>query len=218
MWNTPEGKRVLQGSEWELFRQGLSALWDWVEESFDDRGLCETGIAAFDELQPNQKLAILAFVGQAMHDAAMPAPALTAHVEGAAAAVFQRIRDSIGEEIELQDEPDMRDHATHWRDLALAAALETKTTGEEPLPDSRSKDLEDWNCLIDCLSDRVLWDTDYDMGGEFLDAAPQAGQAMMREMGIDPDYFLAVAPDPTEDQLDQIRRTLRQLTGRSEAG
>jgi hypothetical protein len=23
----------------------------------------------------------------------------------------------------------------------------------------------------------------------------------MREMGIDPDYFLAVAPDPTEDQL-----------------
>ena len=57
----------------------------------------------------------------------------------------------------------MRGHTTYWRDLALAAALETNVAGEEPLPHSRSNDLEDWNCLIDGLSDRVLWDADYDM-------------------------------------------------------
>jgi hypothetical protein len=44
----------MKGAEWELFREGLSALWDWVEASFD--------------LQPSQKLAMLALVGQAMRD------------------------------------------------------------------------------------------------------------------------------------------------------
>jgi hypothetical protein len=57
---------------------------------------------------------------------------------------------------------------------------------------------------------------DYDMRDQFVDADPEISQAHMREMGISFDYFLAVAPDPTDDQQDQIRRTLQRITGRPE--
>ncbi len=33
-------------------------------------------------------------------------------------------------------------------------------------------------------------------------------------MGIDPDYFVEVPPDPTDDELDEILDALRRLTGR----
>ena len=36
MWWTSEGERVLTGAEWELFRLGLSTLWDDVEMSEDE--------------------------------------------------------------------------------------------------------------------------------------------------------------------------------------
>jgi hypothetical protein len=31
MWWTSAGERVLRGAEWDLFREGLSCLWDEVE-------------------------------------------------------------------------------------------------------------------------------------------------------------------------------------------
>jgi hypothetical protein len=31
-------------------------------------------------------------------------------------------------------------------------------------------------------------------------------------MGIHPEYFLSVAPDPPDEELGQIRQTLRRLT------
>jgi hypothetical protein len=34
------------------------------------------------------------------------------------------------------------------------------------------------------------------MGGEFLDADHEASQTKMNVMGINPQYFLAVGPDP----------------------
>ena len=49
MWWTSEGERVLTGAEWDLFREGLSTLWDDVEMSEDEDGPDTTGIAVFDE-------------------------------------------------------------------------------------------------------------------------------------------------------------------------
>src|SRR5580692_12856532 len=74
MWRTSQGERVLKGAEWNLFREGLAELWDTVEDDFDRKDACKTGHAAFDALQPGQKLAMLALVGQALHDDALPSP------------------------------------------------------------------------------------------------------------------------------------------------
>ena len=45
-------------------------------------------------------------------------------------------------------------------------------------------------------------------------ADPDSSQVQMNLMGIPSDYYLALAPDPTDDQLETIRQTLRELTGR----
>src|SRR5438105_4382457 len=84
MWRMNSGDRVLSEAEWNLFRVGLEMLWDYIEDDSDeDAGLSETGIRVFDVLQPEQKLALLADVGQALRDPAIPAPDLTAANEGA---------------------------------------------------------------------------------------------------------------------------------------
>ncbi|MBY0527466.1 MAG: hypothetical protein K2R98_28980 [Gemmataceae bacterium] len=216
MWYTSDGDRVMRGAEWRLFQLALSSLWDEVEESFDDPSLCETGVRTFDDLQPNQKLAMLALVGQAMHDATLPSPDLTAHTEGTAAAIFDHILHSIEMEMDFQDEPDNQ-FATYWRDLVLDAARETEVDCEgDPFPEPRCTDLGEWDCLIEGLSSRIFWDADYDMGREFLDADPEECRAKLIAMNIDPEYFTAVAPDPPDEQLDQIREQLRQLTWRPE--
>ncbi len=66
MWSTSVGDRILRGAESELFRHGLCALWDDIENAGDAPELCETGVAVFDRLQPASKLAMIALVGRAL--------------------------------------------------------------------------------------------------------------------------------------------------------
>lgn len=211
MWWTPDGDRVLQGAEWELFRQGLACLWDSVEESFNDPGALASGVAVFDSLQPSQQLAMLALVGEALRDSTVPAPVLTAHTEGAIAAVYRHISMMIEFEIDRETDPCDEDSPTFWRELVLGAANQDDEDWEEPLPDVSCDDIGEWDFVLECVSDRIFWDADYEMDKTFLDAPPPRRRVVMEQMGIDPDYFLAVAPDPTEEQLGQIRGVLRQL-------
>jgi hypothetical protein len=74
VWRTEEGDAVLKGAQWELFCEGLGHLWDRVEDEFYDGPIFESGIDAFDSLQPGQKLALLALVGKALKDESVPPP------------------------------------------------------------------------------------------------------------------------------------------------
>jgi hypothetical protein len=215
MWRTSKGDRVLQGAEWELFRTALSEVWDLIEDSFDDGELFSSGVDAFDTLQPGQKLALLAIVGKALSDQSVPTPAHTAHNEATIAAVFQHVRQSVLVEIETQDEPESADHATYWRGLVLAACREISDEWDHPLPAATCDDAAEWELLVECLADQVLWDADYEMGDQFLDADPDAGRELLKKMRIAEDYYLAVAPDPTAAEVQAVRRTLCEVTGHS---
>ena len=126
MWWTPRGERVLRGAEWDLFREGLDGIWNLVEESMDDPERFSSGVEAFDRLQPNQKLALLALVGDALKDEAEPRPELTAHTEATVAAIFHHIVDQVVFEIEMARELGVDEEATFWRQLVLAAYRETE--------------------------------------------------------------------------------------------
>jgi hypothetical protein len=249
MWWTPGGERVLRGAEWDLFREGLDGIWSWVEESMDDPELFSSGVEAFDRLQPNQKLALLALVGNALKDEAEPRPELTAHTEATVAAIFHHIVDQVVFEIEMAPEFGVDEEGTLWRHLVLAAYHETEegdgieeqvesqlradplrgvpATGgdreddnnDEPwIPPSVTSDqVDDWEFLIDYLANRILWEADYEMSDVFLDADPSESEMQMGLMGIAEDYYTAIAPDPTDQQLEPIRRRLRWLCGRSES-
>jgi len=88
MWWTSQGERVLNGPEWELFREGLSCLWDDVEMSEEEDESGTTGIAVFDEIPKVERLALLASVAKGLTDEDKPCPDLTAVTEGTVAAIF----------------------------------------------------------------------------------------------------------------------------------
>jgi hypothetical protein len=215
MWRTSKGERVLRGAEWELFREALAGVWDLVEHASDSGEPFPSGVDVFDALQPGQQLALLAAVGRALSDEAVPAPELTALHEGTVAAVFNHARQTAVEQAGNPGEPDGVETATSWRGLVLAACREALGESESPLPTASSDDAEAWALLVDCLADQVLWDADYEMGDEFLDSAPEVSRALLEKMRIPGDYFLTLAPDPTHEDLEGIRRTLGELTGQA---
>jgi hypothetical protein len=243
---TSQGERSLKGAEWELFREGLDLSWGWVEESINEPDLFEFGVRAFDELQPSQRVAMLAFVGTALNDETVPHPVLTAHNEATIAAVFNNLLTQVAMEIDAASEGEASEGPTAIRKLVLAAYKEaaeqdsaetsitcedTETTHSIPTaptvddkddddpvwiaPDVDCDDLGAWEDLLDCLANRILWDDgDYEMGADFMDEDPRESRVKMEFMGIEEDYYTAIAPDPTEKELATMREQLRRLCHR----
>jgi hypothetical protein len=241
MWRTQLGERVLRGGEWELFREGVSVLWDVIEDTPEDDPY-ETGVSAFDRLQRNQKLVLLASVGRALRDEDVPSPALTVLTEGTVAAVFRHILAWTLSEIEegatsdpTGPDPVVGGELTSWRGIIVAAcrgmtkprtkkSRKAETLDDEgsyeswwegPLPDVTSEDEENWESVVEWLSNRILWDDgDYEMEDEFVDADPVSSEARKAWMGIDEGYFSDVAPDPSDSQMEMFRQMLRDVCGR----
>src|SRR5208283_2723796 len=215
MWWTSEDERVLTGAEWGLFRLGLSTLWDDVEMSDDEEEPGATGAAVFDNLRKPERLALLAQVARGLRDEGEPCPDLTALMEGTVAAVFAQLRYLIAIEIESDADrvgPSAANGARGGtpRHLVLAAIREANPDRE--LPSSGSSDLTVWSALLDSLLDRILEDRDYLAGSLFLDADPS--RSLKALLGIPHDYFTAIPPDPTLEELERVRADLRRICGR----
>jgi hypothetical protein len=56
------------------------------------------------------------------------------------------------------------------------------------------------------LEGRLFWDADWAMADRFLDLPPDLARRRLDESGIDPDYFVAVPPDPDPAGLEAARR------------
>jgi hypothetical protein len=223
MWWTSEGERVLHGAEWDLFREGLSSLWDEVEVSEEEDGPGSTGIAVFDELPKAERLAFLATVAKGLTDQDEPCPDLRALTEGTAAAIFAHIRYHIEVEIELRGEATAsessgRVRSRTLRQMVLDAADQLGIDRGSLRGKSGSDALVDWSDLIDELRDCILWDDrDYLAGETFLDLDPAVGDALKEQLGIAEDYFSAAPVEPTRAGLEEIRANLRRICRRPRA-
>ena len=214
MWWTSAGERVLRGAEWDLFREGLSCLWDEVEVAEEEDGPGTTGIAVFDELPKAERLALLATVAKGLTDEDEPCPVLTALTEGTVAAIFAHIRYHIEVEIELEEEAiasgsSWRGRSRPLRDMVLAAADQVGIERGSLHAESGGDALAEWSDLLDELRDRILWDDrDYHAGDTFLDLDPAVGNALKEQLGIEDDYYSAAPVDPTPAGLEEIRASL----------
>ena len=134
MWWTQEGERVLVGAEAILFREALGYLWDEIEmcEEIDEEH--HVGVKVFDNLSVGQKLTMLVQVGEALLDAAVPVPELTAVNEATVAAVFAQLAINI--ELEL-DDPTMD---TDWRRIIVEACSDLEI---DNLPDLDCEDFDE---------------------------------------------------------------------------
>ncbi len=184
VYHTPQGERILENAERELFVHSLAMMVDMLD--LDD---AQFGIAAFDQLTRNQKLVVLYSSASALLHRGQPAPELTAAIEGSVASVYEHARQEVCDEVE--------DH--FWRSKVLAAIREVAPDLDE-LPDVTSRDTSEWSFLVETLADCVLWDSDYDLQAT-LDIPPEASRRLKGDLGIDNDYFTAIPPDPPDEQL-----------------
>ncbi len=197
MWHTQNGDRILKGAEAKLFAE---ALLDLVDDTYlNPENDYELGIPVFDNLTYNQKISVLLTITNGLFKKSMRVIELTALNEGAIASVFEHIRNGLTLEIDEHMKP-------CWRALVREASIEL---GLEDVPALEYRELDEWDCCVDSLSDQILWDTDYLEGG-ILDSSPEVAKIIKEKARINEDYFMDVPPDPndkeTEKQLKQLQR------------
>ena len=142
MYHTPGGNRILLGAERTFFTHMLATIIDLLAD--DD---AEFGIAAFDQLQHNQKLYALYKAARGLLHPDEPAPKLSAFVESSVAVVYEQAKEQIFQEI---DDPDVSGETSFWRRLVRDAAREQVAPDE--LPHDTDRDKEVWFVLIECLA------------------------------------------------------------------
>jgi len=191
MWRTSCGTRILEGAEARVFSEALLCLLDEAfMDQFEDY---PSGVQCFDDLTYGQKIPVLAKVGHGLLCRDVPAVALTAALEGAIAAVFEKLRETVRLEIE---EPELGT-AARKRVVAARHAMD----GEE-IPDCTCNDPQEWDLEIQELADAILWDADYEDGHLYLDRPPEEAQVLREVMRIPQEYHLSI-PDDLSDELAQ---------------
>ena len=213
MWRTQTGERVLIGAEARLIQTALGVLVDQIEMEIEFGDQSDFGVPIFDRLAAPQKLALLADVCHHLLRSTEPPPQLTATNESAVAVLYAVIEDFVHSEVEFDDEEELRGMPDadefRWRRLLLDAYRESLRDDDAPAEGSR--DMEDWSLLIECLQDLVLWDADYLDEELYADQSPEVGRFLKRQMGVPGEYFQAVAPDPADCDLPNIRQRLQCL-------
>ncbi|OAI54410.1 hypothetical protein AYO47_02880 [Planctomyces sp. SCGC AG-212-M04] len=127
----------------------MDILRDWIEGDIEaGRDEPCSGIAVFDASTSEQKLLILAETCEALVLPEIPAPDHTAANEATIAAVFAMLQTLIDGEVEA-------DEGTAMRHVLLTAMA-----GEPDLSAANSGDLGEWELLVECFADRVVWDFD----------------------------------------------------------
>jgi len=207
MWRTSCGDRTLKGAEARLFAEALLDLLDDEDElQFED---CELGIECFDNLTYGQAIFVLHTIATGLLRDDVPAVPLTAVVEAAIAAVFQHLRIQVDIEV---DEP------TWWRDWRKLIIAAREETGGEELPDPTCDDLDEWDLQIQELTDVVLWDADYGDGELYLDKPPEESEVLRAITGIPQEYFLTIADDLSDEQIEaklsELRKVCRSVIGK----
>jgi hypothetical protein len=209
VYKTPDGIRVLQGAERQLFVESLGTLVDML--TLDE---FSTDIQVLDDLTRNQRIATYHAVARALLFEDEPPPVLTAVIEGAVASVFRQVRDMISLEVDAADVGDVDfdfgelPEGPSWRERAVAAGREV---GIEDLPEPDGTDFDEWDLLITCLEDHLLWDQDWNMV-DHLDASPEVARRVKQELGILDDYFVAIPHDPSDTAAERLLAELVALT------
>ena len=173
-----------------------------------------TDIRVLEGLTRNQRIATYHAVARALLAEDEPPPSLTAVIEGAVASVYRQVRDMISLELDAADVDEVDfdfgelPEGPNWRERAVAAGREV---GLEDLPEPDGTDFDEWDLLITCLEDHLLWDQDWDMV-DHLDASPEVARRVKQELGILDDYFVAIPDDPSDAEAERLLAELIALT------
>jgi hypothetical protein len=222
-WKTQSGHRYAVGAEAKLIRDAIAYVHEAIEQELSDpEEWWPFQVPVFDKLSPTAKLAILADLSEALlSETAIPS--LTAITEGTVAAIYDAVRQLVTIECDYQKEESETDISMppFYRSLVLEIAEsngphkpdpeDDDPDPEEILPSPRCTDMSEWEWVIECIADRFLWDDDFLMTDEMLDAPPDVARKRRDRLGITRKYFLDDAPDPEAVDVAAARNRLKQL-------
>ena len=211
MWRTSSGERTLVGPEAALIRAALDQMLDTIRVNDEIDENSTWGIPLFDCLEQAQKITLLAYVAEALLREGVKPPPLTAINEAAVGAIYITIEHAIDFEIDSEDDLPS-EYRCYWRQLVLTASDLENWPADDPPPAPECRDRSEWQCLVEAIADSVLWDDDWLADGFVMDVDPETAAFRKKKLGIADDYYLAVAPDPTSEQVEKARETLRRLT------
>lgn len=212
MWRTQNGIRTLKGAEAELIRESLGMMCDMLREEYLQYvEQWEYGVRVFDQLTYNQRTALLTNVATYLLTETDDYPPLNAINEGAVGAIYENIKANLIFELDESSTNDNSEasEVENWRSLILAACKEAEV---EDLPDVNNLDYNEWKINLDILEEQVLWDRDFESSNFYLDLNPETGKHLKDYMRIDEDYFTAIPPDPTDEEVEIAFKTLMKLT------
>jgi len=218
MWQTPQGERTVVGAEAALLRAAIAYVADMIERDAEIEELNNQwfwGVAVFDQLAWQQKLALLAQVASALLESSTPPPQLTVISEGAVGALYEAISQQI--EYEIDDAENISEFGGdpyRWRRLVLSAIREIDCRPaplDDELPRVECSDKEEWSILLETVESFVLWDGDWQMDDLFMDVDLETSRLRKERLNIAEDYFEAIPPDPSPSEVDEARHVLRRI-------
>jgi hypothetical protein len=211
MWQTPGGERVISGAERALVVESAADLADLFDLDDEDTGGWPTGVDVFDRLPVPTRVVLLADVMRALTDESIPAPELLACNEAAVYVIFRHVADTISTWINLEQAEGLSPgEVSGWRQLVLAAWLEIAgpEEGEEP---PEADDAAEWDNLVECLADAILWDRDFEEVDIVDDLPAKQALEVLEQARIGVDYFSVRPPKPDRDAVERAVEFLYKL-------
>ncbi|MDR2117109.1 MAG: hypothetical protein LBP87_12085 [Planctomycetaceae bacterium] len=234
MWRASTGTTTFSGAYALMLARGIQELADRLQEVIDfeeEDDEFRVGHRAFDCLTFEQKIWTLHKVAHGLLDKKTPACELTAFLEATVACIFRALEDSVMIEIDTANELDESEECLDdnsydrffWRKTILNAyqsRMEEDSASDDNKNDEDEEDDEEiervtvecenedeWNFVIECLENDILWDGDYDLE-EFDDMAPDNASLLKQLFRIDDAYFSSIPEDPSRSAaLDLLKAT-----------
>ena len=218
MWETSQGERTLVGAEAEMIRCVVGQLWDTITIGIDIKEPHVTDVTLFNGLEPNQQLAAIHEVTKALLVPSVPIPARTAIGEATIHTIYRELIGLVQIEIDFSRYEGELD--VHLRSMVLDTFHQRQA--EQPgqmscdddwLPAVDCDEIDAWEFLVELLADQILFDRDFEMEAILIDQAPEKTKLLKRVLGVQKDYFTAIAPDPNSAEFEEMEREMRQLIG-----
>ncbi|MCA9197904.1 MAG: hypothetical protein KDA87_10215 [Planctomycetales bacterium] len=184
----------------------MSSFIDQVAEEHD------FPVQVFNDLTQQAKWAVMLEVARGLLSEEFEPVELTAINEGAVACLFNVAAELAQLEVDgnrlFPDEPE--EYEVRYTILeAVSELLEADGAELDQLPDIACDDHSEWQLMVECLADAVLWDDDFELGDVLVDEDPDDAHARKEMFGIDQNYFTAIAPDPSDQEVKKIIAELR---------
>jgi len=210
MWHTPDGDKIIDGAYKRLLQKSIAFMCEDIltDADINDDDEYEkpmiSGVHVFDKMNGKQALHYLAYVADMLFENESDAE-LNYLTEATVAAVHNYIANSIAVEIEMGE-------GDSWRKLTLDAIDWFDEDVPSPLGTDTWDDADRWATLVDMLSENILWDADWELVDKVLDIHPDNRQEFYDKMGVEDDYFMAIPPEPSKEEVDESVSIIRRLT------